>query len=87
VTTTRITTNSSLDLVQEYRDFIDSIMSKATARAYSNALAHYMKFLNITDISGLLPQNDNKAIERKLIDYILSMHNNKHILSHTHYVN
>jgi integrase len=37
-----------------------------------------MRFLNITDIRDLLPQqNDNKAIERKLMDYILSMRNNK----------
>jgi hypothetical protein len=61
VTKTTTTTTSSLELTQEYRDFIDSIKSKATARAYSNALAHYMKFLNITDIQGLLP-NDNKAL-------------------------
>jgi integrase len=73
VTTT--TTSGGLELIQEYRDFIDSIKSEATAKAYSNALAHYMKFLNITDIRSLL-QNDNKAIERQLIDYIRSMRNN-----------
>jgi integrase len=67
-----------LGLEQEkpYLNFINSLRSKATIKAYRLTINHYMQFQRVSNISSLLKQ-DNKAIEQQIISYLVDMRLNQ----------
>lgn len=65
-----------LEQQQEYRNFADSIKSPATLLTYNYSLKYYMSFRKTTNVSSLL-QGDIKMLEAQLIEFIVSMRQNK----------
>jgi integrase len=69
-------TQQQLQQQQEYLNLINSLRTEATITNYRRAIAHYLRFANITNVSEFLKQ-DNKAIESQIIKYLLSMREQK----------
>jgi integrase len=67
---------------QSYNNFVNALRSPATKTGYDNSLRRFMRFCRV-DHPDLLLQKDPRLIQATIIEWIITMRNPPHSLSHS----